>query len=59
MKNGHFYMVYRHMSEASGLAEKTTRNLINILEQNGVIEIIERNRFVRDENGKVINMKKA
>ncbi len=58
MKNGHFYMVYRHMSEASGLAEKTTRILINKLEQNGVIEIIERNRFVRDENGKVSNMKK-
>ncbi|MDR4926514.1 TOTE conflict system archaeo-eukaryotic primase domain-containing protein [Peribacillus simplex] len=52
-KNGHFYMVYRQMSEASGLVEKTTRNLINILEQNGVIEIIERNRHVRDENGKV------
>lgn len=58
MKNGHFFMIYRHMSEASGLCEKTTRTLINKLEQNGVIEIIERNRFIRDENGKVSNVKK-
>ncbi|GGA36061.1 TOTE conflict system archaeo-eukaryotic primase domain-containing protein [Psychrobacillus lasiicapitis] len=58
MKNGNFYMVFRQMSEASGLAEKTTRNLIDVLEQNGVIEIIERNRHVRNEHGKVIKKEK-
>lgn len=58
MKNGHFYMVYRHMSEASGLAEKTTRTLVNKLEASGVLEIIERNRRVIDKNGKISRTEK-
>lgn len=57
-KNGQFYMVYRQMSEASGLCEKTTRNLVNKLEQNGILEIVERNRKVKDKVGRVIKKEK-
>lgn len=58
MKNGNFYMTYMQMSHASSLVEKTTRTLINKLEQSGILEIIERNRKVKDENGKVIRKEK-
>lgn len=58
LKNGNFYMVYRQMSEASGLSEKTTRNLINKLEQQGIIQIIERNRKRKDKDGKVTQILK-
>lgn len=57
-KNGHFYMVYRQMSEASGLSEKTARTLINKLEQSEILEIIERNRQVKDKDGKVVKKEK-
>ncbi|MDU1845224.1 MAG: hypothetical protein E6778_06730 [Niallia nealsonii] len=56
--NGRFYMTFKQMSEASGLCEKTTRTLINKLEQSGILYIVERNRQVKDEQGKVIKKEK-
>ncbi|MFB1098288.1 TOTE conflict system archaeo-eukaryotic primase domain-containing protein [Terribacillus sp. JSM ZJ617] len=58
IKNGNFYMTYKQMSESSGLTEKTTRNLINILEENGFLKIVERNRPDYDGNGKLKKEKK-
>lgn len=56
--NGRFYMTFKQMSEASGLCEKTTRTLINKLEQSNILYIVERNRQVKDEQGRVIKKEK-
>ncbi|WP_404459302.1 TOTE conflict system archaeo-eukaryotic primase domain-containing protein [Sutcliffiella horikoshii] len=56
--DGRFYMTFKQMSEASGLCEKTTRTLTNKLEQSGILYIVERNRQVKNEQGKVIKKEK-
>ncbi|MBU9720548.1 MULTISPECIES: TOTE conflict system archaeo-eukaryotic primase domain-containing protein [Bacillaceae] len=49
--SGVFYMSFNQMATASGLVEKSARNIINKLETNGLIEIIARNQMVTKKNG--------
>lgn len=57
LENGVFYMSYEQMANASGLVLRTTKNLIPMLEQSGIITIVERNQSVTDEKGKFITKK--
>lgn len=57
LKDGVFYMSYDQIAKASGLVEKTARNIIGKLEQNGIIEIVERNQMVKDKNNRFITKK--
>jgi len=49
-QNGTFYMTYKQMNETTGLSDRTVKRLVNKLEENGIIEIIERNRKVISNN---------
>ncbi|MFD0588667.1 hypothetical protein ACFQZE_11680 [Paenibacillus sp. GCM10027627] len=41
---GTFYMTYKQMAETAGLVEMTAKRQVNVLEQMGVVEIVDRNR---------------
>lgn len=54
---GVFFMTYNQMVAATGLSEKTTRNLINKLEKQDLIQIVERNRKIIGSNGLLVGKK--
>ncbi|MEB1806622.1 MAG: helix-turn-helix domain-containing protein [Bacillaceae bacterium] len=43
-KGGVFYMSYEQMSKVSGLALRSTKNIIPQLEETGILDIVERNQ---------------
>jgi len=57
MKNGIFYMSYNQMAKATGLVEKTIRNLVPKLEQDTIIDFVERNQMVKDKKGAFVTKK--
>lgn len=55
--SGVFYMSYNQMADASGLVEKSARNIIKKLEELNVIEVVERNQMVTKKSGAFITKK--
>lgn len=46
-----FWFTYKNIAESTGLVEKTARNQVNKLIENGMIEVISRNREMKWING--------
>ncbi|GAA0366911.1 TOTE conflict system archaeo-eukaryotic primase domain-containing protein [Bacillus horti] len=57
LENGVFYMSYKQMAEASGLVEKSARNLLGKLAEQGIIEVVERNQMVKGNKGQFVTKK--
>jgi len=57
MKNGIFYMSYDQMAKATGLVEKTIRNLVPKLNEFGLLDFVERNKMVKDKKGAFVTKK--
>lgn len=53
-KTGIFYMTYNQMSKSTGLSLRTVKRLIDKLNDSNLIEIVERNRKVFDEKGRLL-----
>lgn len=50
-KNEVFYMTFAQMAEASGLVEKTAKNIVKKLEQQNFIDVVSRNVKIRNKDG--------